>query len=214
MSALEVFARRRCPFRSGNLLRSGLSHQSFYRKRCLVCEQPMERRAENQLICGKRKCRNALDARAGFGRFYHSSTDTASRVIPSKTPGFIDSKTAPKPDRPWHIVVGEISANAFHCATVPDGSNGQWKGGEYERVEAKNRAALKAAEQAGQANGQFTEPEWREVISPEGVRCLVTRFRKPQMAAKTECKPAAQIADDLTIPSFLDRRPTAEPLAA
>jgi hypothetical protein len=44
-------------------------HSSFYRKRCLVCEQPMERKTEHQLICGKRACRNALQAREGFGRY-------------------------------------------------------------------------------------------------------------------------------------------------
>jgi hypothetical protein len=35
-------------------------HSSFYRKRCLVCEAPMERKTERQLICGKRRCRKAL----------------------------------------------------------------------------------------------------------------------------------------------------------
>jgi hypothetical protein len=35
-------------------------HSSFYRKRCLVCEGPMERKTERQLVCGKRTCRNAL----------------------------------------------------------------------------------------------------------------------------------------------------------
>jgi hypothetical protein len=29
---------------------------SFFRHRCLVREQPMERRQENQHICGRRKC--------------------------------------------------------------------------------------------------------------------------------------------------------------
>jgi hypothetical protein len=35
-------------------------HSSFYRKRCLICEEPMERKTEHQLVCGKRRCRNAL----------------------------------------------------------------------------------------------------------------------------------------------------------
>jgi hypothetical protein len=43
-------------------------HGAFYRKRCLVCEEPMERKTGNQLICGKRKCRNALQA-----QFMHSN---------------------------------------------------------------------------------------------------------------------------------------------
>jgi hypothetical protein len=67
-------------------------------------------------------------------------------------------------------------------------------------IKAKNRAALKAAEQAEiEANGEFTEPGWREVINPDGVRCFVTRFRDatPHQAR------SKQAADDLSIPPFL-----------
>jgi hypothetical protein len=42
-------------------------HTAFYRKRCLVCEAPMERKTERQLICGKRRCRNALQAGKNLG---------------------------------------------------------------------------------------------------------------------------------------------------
>ena len=52
-------------------------HSSFYRKRCLVCEGPMERKTERQLVCGKRTCRNALQARSDLGR-YHPSDDMIS----------------------------------------------------------------------------------------------------------------------------------------
>ena len=34
-----------------------------------------------------------------------------------------------------------IMANQYHCATVADGPNCEWANGEYERIEAKNRAA-------------------------------------------------------------------------
>jgi hypothetical protein len=44
-------------------------HTQFYRTRCLVCEAKMERKTENQLVCGKRKCRNALQADISFGRY-------------------------------------------------------------------------------------------------------------------------------------------------
>jgi hypothetical protein len=43
-------------------------HASFYRNRCLICECAIERKTERQLICGKRRCRNALQARIGLGR--------------------------------------------------------------------------------------------------------------------------------------------------
>jgi hypothetical protein len=42
---------------------------------------------------------------------------------------------------------------------------GRW---EYRRIEAKNRAALKEAEQAEiESDGYFTDPDLREVISPD-----------------------------------------------
>jgi hypothetical protein len=96
----------------------------------------------------------------------------------------------------------QISPKDSHCATVPDGSNGHWKAGEIERVEAKNRAALKAAEEAEiEANGYFTEPDWHEVISPDGVRCFVTCFRPaPVVQAQVALPP---IPEDLTVPMFL-----------
>ena len=90
----------------------------------------------------------------------------------------------------------EFAETAF---TVPDR-------GEQERIEAKNRAALKAAEQAEiEANGEFTEPGWREVINPDGARCFVTRFRDPT-PHQARSKHATDVTDALSIPPFLDRQ--------
>jgi hypothetical protein len=80
----------------------------------------------------------------------------------------------------------------------------QWKDGEYERIEARNRAALKEVE-------QFTEPEWREVVSSDGVRCFVTRSREVSTRVDgvpsdwRPCAPRSPILDDLSIPDFLKR---------
>jgi hypothetical protein len=65
---------------------------------------------------------------------------------------------------------------------VSDGPDCQWKGGEFERV-AKNRAALKAADEAA-ANGYFTDPDWHAVVSPDGVKCFVTSFVAPARRAR------------------------------
>jgi hypothetical protein len=90
------------------------------------------------------------------------------------------------------------------------GPDCQWKGGEYERIEAKNRAALKAAEQAEiEASGYFTEPGWREVVSPDGVLCFVIRFAPSQKRARQDLLPP--MPDDLSIPEFLDRRSRKSP---
>jgi hypothetical protein len=46
---------------------------------------------------------------------------------------------------PWQVVAAgaPISANQYHCATVPDGPHCQWCGGDYERLEGKNTALLR-----------------------------------------------------------------------
>jgi hypothetical protein len=77
---------------------------------------------------------------------------------------------------------------------VPDGPNCRREDGRYRRIEAGTE--------------RFTDPEWREVISPDGVRflsapsaCFVTRFRA---AAVTE-QIRPPIPEDLSIPAFLRR---------
>ena len=107
-------------------------------------------------------------------------------------------------DRSWRIVAGQRPSDQFCAATVPDGSNCHWKSGEIERVEAKNRAVLKAAEEAEiEANGYFTEPDRRKVISPDGARCFVTRL--PAGTDSREQVALRPIPDDLTVPIFLRR---------
>jgi hypothetical protein len=184
-------------------------HRSFYRHRCLACEQPMERKTEGQLICGKRRCRNAL--RAGLIRSrYH----TPSHVI----------SPPEKPDKMglakgWFVVASPpepYTPNQLHCATISDGIDGTWKDSKLQRIEAQNRAALKAAEEAEiEANGYFTDPDWRETVSPDGVRCFVTSFQKPMAQPSKQidgvpsdwepCNPSNPILDDLSIPEFLRR---------
>ena len=51
-------------------------YQSFYRHRCLACEDKIERTTANRKICKKSKCRNALAAGEGFGRYHADSGKT------------------------------------------------------------------------------------------------------------------------------------------
>src|SRR5271169_5283505 len=78
-------------------------HSAFYRHRCLICEEPMEPKTENQLVCGKRKCRGALQASETLGR-YHAPSGT---VRPSKMPVNKGANQAPAIDRgiAWAIAV-------------------------------------------------------------------------------------------------------------
>jgi len=105
-------------------------HASFYRKRCLICECEMERKTERQLICGKRRCRNALQARIGLGRYVATSA-CVSPLENSTKPG-IESGVAG--DRVWrHIAGPQLTASQLHYAIL---------GGE-EAVETVNRTNLK-----------------------------------------------------------------------
>jgi hypothetical protein len=61
---------------------------SFYRKRCVICEREMVRKTGNQLVCGKRRCRNTLQAQKALGRYLPSS----DAKLASKTPDFIDPR--------------------------------------------------------------------------------------------------------------------------
>jgi hypothetical protein len=133
----------------------------------------MERRSVSQKVCGSRKCRSALDARTVEIRFMGKDTSVPDSGFNS--PDISTPKTAIRPHRTQVVVGPELSSSQFHCATVPDGPGGRWEGGEYRRIEAKNKAVLEATEQAEiEANGHFTEPDWQEVVSPNDVRCWMT----------------------------------------
>jgi hypothetical protein len=54
------------------------------------------------------------------------------------------AKSVIRRDRAWVVVAGpKLPLWQLLCAKVPDGPGGRWKGGEYQRIEAKNAAALK-----------------------------------------------------------------------
>jgi hypothetical protein len=186
-------------------------YRSFYLHRCRVCEGPIEQKRDGRrMLCKKAACRNAF-LRSFSGGGYLTPSAPSYR---SKTPDFVGPKEALKPDQAWRVIAGPaLTASQLHCATLPDGEimDGKptWGGGSYERIEAQNRRLLerhfaetKTAEEAEiEANGYFT---WREVISPDGVLCYVTRFRP--LAKNVSGSGQRPIPDDLSIPPFLDRR--------
>lgn len=85
-------------------------HNAFYRKRCLVCEEPMERKTERQLVCGKRRCRNALRVGLSLGR-YHTPSDVIS---PAKKPANTGLQEAVRTDRgvEWALAVNRARIRA------------------------------------------------------------------------------------------------------
>ena len=189
-------------------------YTSFYRFRCLVCEEPIERKAEHQKLCRKSRCHNVFDRGFDLGCYYPTSTPSST---PEKSikPGV---KTRLADGRPWRVAGPPPTPSQFHCATVPDGPDCQWEGGEYRRLEAKNKGGLQAARELEleiehaeiEAGGYFGEPGWREVISPDGVACFVTRYAIVASASASILSSASimsppVVGDGLDIPNFLRR---------
>src|SRR6516165_1891742 len=80
-------------------------HTQFYRKHCIACEQPMERKRESQQLCGRRRCKNhfaALKAHFSLGRYHPSSSALDASGNPIKTGIFSPLKS----DREWRLVAG------------------------------------------------------------------------------------------------------------
>jgi hypothetical protein len=93
----------------------------------------MQHKTERQLICGKRKCRNALDAKHDFGRFHNPSEVSSSPVSPFRKPikpGLFEQGKTERA-KLWTVVAAgtPITANQYHCATV----------GAEEAIEAADR---------------------------------------------------------------------------
>jgi hypothetical protein len=186
---------------------------SFYLHRCLVCEGKIERTTANRKICKKSKCRNALKAGEGFGR-YHADSAKTSPV--SKNPELmqkpliscgsasasdtVDQAGKAFAPRPWRMVAGRLTSNRYHCAVVGDAPNPNgglpdipyarvWADGDWQATENRNRKLLEKhlARAADKAPAPVTPTM---VIDAKRVAALVATF------------PA-----DLSIPPFLDRRP-------
>jgi hypothetical protein len=152
-------------------------HSSFYLKRCVICESPIDQpKRGKRVICKKAKCRRAFQ-----GRSVRGSHPTSSGVKPfQKTPDFIDSKRPLKPDRPYYIVAGPIiSANVYHCVSLaldPDTARRVDAANDWRRIKR--------------------EIAWGRHESLDAL--LVVSQCEP-------CVPSSPVADDLSIPDFLRR---------
>jgi hypothetical protein len=74
---------------------------------------------------------------------------------------------------------------------------------EVKRIETKYRTAMKVAEQLKvEANGDFSEPDWQEAVSRDGVRCYVTRSRR--VATKALARRPTSAFDSGRLPRATD----------
>jgi len=188
-------------------------HAAFYQHRCLACEREMPRNVGNQKVCYRVDCKAAWRRKTVISRFVgQGSASVGDHLENPIKPGVkIGLNPGSDPGRPWRRVVGsDLTPTSFRFAIVSDGPNGQWAGGSFERAEAENRKRLNSAEQA---DGGFTDPDWREATSPDGVRCFVAPRPAKKFSAKT-AELIASIPADLSIPNFLKRPNSAAAAAA
>ena len=104
-------------------------HAQYYRKRCIACEQPMERKRESQQLCKRRKCKSQFVVlKAGFllGHYHPSShaLDASKNATKSGT------LSRPKADRPWRH---PIAARRTSTAGPAKRTAADARGGEDER---------------------------------------------------------------------------------
>lgn len=170
---------------------------------------------ERQLICTRRKCRNAF--RANRARFISTRYETPADVIDPNTNAH---STGLKSALAWRVVAGPAVSAANLQPPDPETA------ARMARADAEFRKWLHQVEQTeAEANGEFTNPEWREVVSPDGVACYVTRFASIvdfipieltvtgtgiELAGGRNDRPDLEIPDDLSIPAFLRRGRTVD----
>jgi len=153
----------------------------------------MFRNAEHQKVCYRADCKAAWKKNLISSHFLGSSGRSNYRGTrpvrsPLENPIKHEGFEADKHGRPWKVVAGQISANAFHCATIPDGPACKWEDGALERTEAKNRGALKSFADAAEIGAAvfYADLDWQEVISPDGVKCFVCAETAQRQGARKE----------------------------
>jgi hypothetical protein len=98
-------------------------HRLFYARRCLVCENEMDRSAGHQKLCGSAACRRgyrAIVAHQTEGKFDAKPQCSSNGGSPSANPIETGVCEPEKADRPWRQVAGPaLSWAELRLATIP-----------------------------------------------------------------------------------------------
>jgi hypothetical protein len=180
----------------------------FYLHRCMVCEKPIERTTANRKICKRSKCRNALKAGLGFGRYHTNSTKTYQslknpelmREVPvpqrsASTSGTVDQANTAFAPRPWRMVAGRLTSNQYHCVVVGDAPDPN----VVCRISGMHRYGPMAT---GRVRKTETGSSWRSTLRARPIRRrLLWLLRRSLMPS------ASPRWSPLSIPPFSNRRP-------
>ena len=154
-------------------------YRQHFAVRCMVCESAFKRTAGHQLVCSRPACKTKFRQLRDYGvlgRFYAKTPRPTSAVVsPAKSDNCIALEAASSPVAPslFRVIAGTMSERDLRLATI----GVAFANSPFEHDRKLNRKHWLDAEKARtEANGYFTEPAWREVISADGV----SAFRRPQ----------------------------------
>jgi hypothetical protein len=97
-------------------------YRQFFAKRCLVCEEEIERTAGHQKLCGSVACRReyrAIVAHRIEGKFGAKPKGASDGASPSANPIEIGVCGLEKADRPRRVVAGTLSDTELHLNALP-----------------------------------------------------------------------------------------------
>jgi hypothetical protein len=215
-------------------------YESFHLKRCRVCEKSLEAKyrkvkpkiagghtryvkvEKSSPTCGATDCKRRWRQKDNTGRFsapkqatgYQGSQKSNLRKETPAAQALFGAIQGPI----WRQTVGSpLTPNQFHCATIPDGPDSEWQGGEFQRIEAKNRAALREhfRELAKQCLIQPHHPPvnvlggYRFPDAPTIDLSPLPANDTPRRLDWRACSPSVPVADDVSTPDFLKREPAA-----
>ena len=176
-------------------------HTQFYRKRCIACEQPMERKRESQQLCGRRKCKSqyrTLKAYRMLGRYHPSSHALDASRNPTKLGIFSLLKT----DRSWRQVAGPTVDVRF--ATI-------WADDAVKHANRTNRKYWSGAGESAEIQRHHAPVNIVGGFKWPNAPAVDLGIRPHVSAEPHRPSPSPTEDDPLAIPQFLIRFETAAP---
>jgi hypothetical protein len=95
-------------------------YRGFYRSRCLMCERTMDRKAPNQRLCSRRKCKNAYRTSGRFGRYFEAGKAVGPQgvILDARNPIKPGISSPLEPTIRWRIWGPKLTDQQLHLATL------------------------------------------------------------------------------------------------
>jgi hypothetical protein len=172
-------------------------HGSVCRRRCLVCERPLERKREDQKICKKTKCRRAWRAGSGFGCYAISS----NAKLASKSADFIGSPEAPGADPRWQPIAGPSLSAIELCFATVGGKDvveaANWTNRKHWREVAEKRVLIERSDPPVNILGGYKFPGAPAVDLRRPLVVVPFRLRHRNVATRPDANSQGRASGEL-----------------